>query len=177
MVLPVTPLPTNACAQMLSNLILGVIVLPSAIFFYLQTTDLPERSALFPQYILLGLAIVGVLLIFQALLEGRKKAAKEELETRREARVQFNDIMIFQVMVPGGLLLVAYGLLLSVGFYPASAFLVFTIYSYHAFRIDAANLNRALWVRAVIFAFVITLFMYLIFTLLLGLPAPSGALF
>ncbi|MDQ7732474.1 tripartite tricarboxylate transporter TctB family protein [Halomonas sp. SpR1] len=168
---------TNVCAQMLSNLILGVVVLLSSIFFYLQTTDLPERSALFPQFILWGLVIVGILLIFQALLEGRKKVSQEVSEARREERGQFNDILIFQVAVPGGLLLVAYGLLVSVGFYPASTFLVFTIYSYHAYRIDAANLKSALWMRAIFFALVITLFMYLIFTLLLGLPAPSGALF
>ncbi|MGS2742927.1 tripartite tricarboxylate transporter TctB family protein [Halomonas sp. LS-001] len=162
---------------MLSNLILGVLIFLSSLFFYLQSTDLPERSALFPHYVLWGMAIVGVLLVFQALLEGRKKVAEEELEARHEARTQLNDILIFQVAVPGALLLSAYGLLLSVGFYPASAFLVFTIYSYHAYRIDAANLNRSLWIRAIGFAAAITLFMYLIFTLLLGLPAPSGAIF
>lgn len=162
---------------MISNLILGVVTLLSSIFFYLQTTDLPERSALFPQFVLWGLAIVGALLIFQSLLAGRKSVEKKELEARREARVQLTDTIAFQVLIPGGLLLLTYGLLLSVGFYPASAFLVFTIYSYHGYRIDSANLNRALWGRAAIFAVVITLLMYLIFTLLLGLPAPSGALF
>ncbi|MDQ7727057.1 tripartite tricarboxylate transporter TctB family protein [Halomonas sp. SpR8] len=162
---------------MLSNLILGVVILLSSIFFYLQAIDLPERSALFPHFILWGMAIVGVLLIFQALLEVRKKVSQEGLVSRREARAQLNDILIFQVLVPGGLLLMAYGLLLSVGFYPASAFLVFTIYSYHAYRIDAANLNKSMWFRSIGFAIAVTLFMYLIFTLLLGLPAPSGALF
>ncbi|AVI62701.1 tripartite tricarboxylate transporter TctB family protein [Halomonas sp. GFAJ-1] len=162
---------------MLSNLILGVVIFLSSIFFYLQMTDLPERSALFPQYVLWGMTIVGGLLVVQALLEGRKKVAAEELKARCEMRAQFNDTLIFQVAVPGTLLLMAYGLLLSVGFYPASAFLVFTIYSYHAYRIDAANLDRSLWIRAIGFAAAITLFMYLIFTLLLGLPAPSGAIF
>lgn len=162
---------------MISNLILGVVTLLSSVFFYLQTTDLPERSALFPQFVLWGLAVVGVLLIFQALLAGRKSVGEKEFEARLEARGKLKETLFFQVLIPGGLLLIAYGLLLTVGFYPASALLVFTVYSYHTYRIDAGNLNRALWGRAAMFAAVITLLMYLIFTLLLGLPAPSGALF
>lgn len=162
---------------MLSTLILGVVTLLSALLLLLQTTDLPERSALFPQLVLWGIAATGILMIFQAFLERRKAAIEGTRETQRKERAQLSSILFFQVFIPGSLMLVGYLILLAVGFYPASAFLVFTIYGYHSYRIDSAQLNPQTFIRAVVFALVITVFMYLVFTLLLGLPAPSGNFF
>ncbi|MFN2408781.1 MAG: tripartite tricarboxylate transporter TctB family protein [Halomonas sp.] len=162
---------------MLSTLILGVVTLLSAIFFFLQTTDLPERSALFTQLILWGLGVAGALLVFQAFIERRQATVNGVRETQRKERHQLASILFFQVLIPGSLMLMAYLILLAVGFYPASAFLVFTVYCYHNYRINSTKLKPRTLVRSAMFALIITVFMYLVFTLLLGLPAPSGNFF
>jgi putative tricarboxylic transport membrane protein len=164
---------------MLSNLILGAVLIVSSLVFSLQAMDLPSRSAFFPQMVLGGLGITGALMILSALIK-RKKAlslGKESMEAERQEQARFADTLLFQILVPGAILLVTFFLLTLVGFYPASAFLVVVIYCYHDYRVDPASLKGPVFVKAGGFALVITFLMYSIFTLLLGLPAPSGVLF
>ncbi|MGJ7456329.1 tripartite tricarboxylate transporter TctB family protein [Halomonas sp. MA07-2] len=164
---------------MLSNLVLGAVLIAFSLVFSLQVTDLPSRSAMFPQFVLWGLGITGALMIVEALVKRLRTqpAGEGAAEAEQEARRRFIDTLLFQILVPGGLMLAAFGLLTVVGFYPASAFLVFVIYCYHDYRVDPSSLTRRVFVKAGVFALVITLLMYLIFTLLLGLPAPSGVFF
>ncbi|WP_355660904.1 tripartite tricarboxylate transporter TctB family protein [Halomonas salifodinae] len=164
---------------MLSNLILGAVLILFSLVFSFQAAELPSRSAMFPQFVLWGLGITGALMILQALLQRwrAQPAGEGAVQADREARARFIDTLLFQILVPGGMLLAAFGLLTVVGFYPASAFLVFVVYCYHDYRVDPASLTRRAVIKAGGFALVITLLMYLIFTLLLGLPAPSGVFF
>lgn len=164
---------------MISNIILGVILIIFSVFFGFQVVDLPERSALFPSMILWGIGITGILMVLTTLWKYRKEIVTGggPHEQSPEQRAKFNATMIYQIIIPGLILLATYGLLVLFGFYPGSFFLVFVIYGYHAFRMDPQSLGARLLLKALIFSLIITVSMYLIFSLMLGLPAPSGTLF
>lgn len=161
---------------MRANFILGTVLIVSSVLLYTQVTGLPSRSAMFPKMVLWGIGTTGVLMVITAAIQRKKLAAAEAgaIEELEAERRQMRETLIYQVLIPGIVMLVTLLLLTLVGFYPASAFLVFTVYCYHDYRVDRASLKRQIYLKGAGFALLVTLFMYLIFTLALGLPAPSG---
>ncbi|MBD3897537.1 tripartite tricarboxylate transporter TctB family protein [Halomonas sp. ML-15] len=164
---------------MRSNFILGIFLIIASALLYTQVVDLPVRSAMFPKMVLWGAGITGLLMLIDAAIKAKRLATADDLDIAevKSERIKMRDTLVFQIMVPGGIMLLTFMLLTVVGFYLASAFLVFVIYCYHDYRIDPARLKRKVYLKGCVFAFLVTLFMYLVFTLLLGLPAPSGVLF
>ncbi|EWG99291.1 tripartite tricarboxylate transporter TctB family protein [Halomonas sp. BC04] len=164
---------------MRSNFILGIILIIASVLLYTQVGDLPRRSAMFPKMVLWGIGITGLLMLIDAAIKAKKLAVAgdEAIAQAGEERSKMRDTLLFQILVPGTVMLLTFLILMVVGFYVASAFLVFVIYCYHDYRVDPASLKRKVYVKGGIFAVLVTLFMYLVFTLLLGLPAPSGVFF
>ncbi|WP_416147548.1 tripartite tricarboxylate transporter TctB family protein [Salipaludibacillus sp. HK11] len=154
----------------LSNVIFGVVLIIFSIIAYIQTLDLPDRSALFPQIILYGMAITGVLMIIDALIKRKKQ--KEENESTLT-----KNTFIFHIVIPGAILLTAYGLLSQLGFYITSFLLIMVLFFYQTYRSYEAKLTVRHFLKGLLVATIVTVLMYVVFTVLLSLPTPSGRFF
>lgn len=160
---------TMARPIMLPNLILGAAITLFAGFFLVEAASLPERARMFPKTVLWGMAMTGVLLVVQSLLPRLREAPDDT--------GGLGSALVWQIAIPGGILVLTYVLLTFVGFYFSVPVLLVAVYLYHIRRADPAALGPATIAWSLGFAAVTTLAMYGLFNVLLGLPAPSGALF
>jgi putative tricarboxylic transport membrane protein len=155
---------------MIPNLLLGFAIAAFAGYFLLEAAALPPRARMFPQAILWGIAVVGVLIAAQAVVNRLREDAPDGSGALTSA-------LVWQIAVPGGILALTYVLLTFVGFYLAVPVLIVALYLYHVRRAAPQALGPATIVWSLGFAALATGAMYVVFTLLLRLPAPSGALF
>ncbi|EWG98170.1 tripartite tricarboxylate transporter TctB family protein, partial [Halomonas sp. BC04] len=123
---------------MRSNFILGIILIIASGLLYTQVGDLPRRSAMFPKMVLWGIGITGLLMLIDAAIKTKKLAVAgdEAIANVQEERSKMRDTLVFQILVPGIVMLLTFLILMVFGFYVASAFLVFVIYCYHDYRVD-----------------------------------------
>lgn len=154
----------------LSSVIFGVILIIFSIIAYTQTLDLPEKSALFPQIILYGMAITGVLMVIDAIIKRKKHKAENEPTLTK-------NTFIFQILIPGAILLITYGLLSQFGFYISSFLLITVLFFYQTYRSYHAKLTIKHFLKGLLVATIVTVLMYVVFTVLLSLPTPSGRFF
>jgi putative tricarboxylic transport membrane protein len=152
------------------NLLLGAAIAIFSGYFLLEAAALPARARMFPQAILWGIAIVGVLIAAQAVLN----RLRDEVPNGTAALA---SALVWQIAVPGGLLAGTYVLLTFVGFYLAVPVLLVALHLYHVRRAAPEALGPSTFAWSLGFAALTTGAMYVLFTLLLRLPAPSGALF
>lgn len=150
---------------MRSNLVMGVLIIAFSVYFYSLTTGLPDRSALFPRAILWCMGITGLAIIADALWKAWQQ------------RVIDNDAAIgrafvFQILIPGAFMLAAFLLLRTLGFFAASAFLVFVVFCYHTYLAGEVRLGLPVFTRAVTFSALMTGMSFVVFSVLLGLPTP-----
>ena len=154
---------------MKGNIVFGTIIVLFSIAAYTQTTDLPPQSALFPKVILWAMGITGLLMILDAVVKGRK--GKEESGTSIPRRD-----LIYQILIPGGIMLGAYILLRLFGFFITSFILVAFLFYYQTYKSYGTKLSLRHGAKGLIFSASVTAVMFVIFSLLLGLPTPSGML-
>lgn len=155
---------------MLPNLLLGAAIALFAGYFLVEAAALPSRARMFPGAILWGIALVGVLIVAQAVLNRLREDAPDGSAALASA-------LVWQIAIPGSILVGTYVLLTFVGFYLAVPVLLVALYLYHVHRAAPGTLVPATLVWSLGFAAITTLAMFVLFTLLLRLPAPSGALF
>ncbi len=155
---------------MIPNLLLGAAIAVFAGYFLIEAAALPRRARMFPQAVLYGMLLVGVLIMAQAAVNRLRGVAPE-------GTTALVSSLVWQIAIPGGVLVGTYVLLTLVGFYLAVPVLLVVLYLYHIHRSAPGTLGTATIARSLGFAAAATLGMYVLFTLLLGLPAPSGVLF
>ncbi|WP_100374494.1 tripartite tricarboxylate transporter TctB family protein [Bacillus sp. FJAT-45037] len=153
-----------------SNIVLGIIILIFSAFAWTQTGELPNQSALFPKLIIIGLGITGVLMIVDTIIKRDKSGKRVENDLDRQ-------VIVFQILIPGLILVLAYFSLILFGFYVTSFLLVITVFFYQNYRTNQQKITKRLSLKAIVFAGIVTSFMYVLFTLLLNLPTPQGSLF
>ncbi|TGG93198.1 tripartite tricarboxylate transporter TctB family protein [Natronospirillum operosum] len=150
---------------MRSNIILGAVIVAFSVYFYSLTSGLPERSALFPRAVLWCMGISGLAIMGGALWKGLRHRTSDDDRAIGQA-------LLFQIVIPGALLTIAFLLLRTLGFYMASAFLVFVVFCYHTYRAGEVRLGWPIYARAVTFSVVMTGMSFVVFSVLLGLPTP-----
>jgi putative tricarboxylic transport membrane protein len=155
---------------MIPNLLLGAFITAFAGYFLWEAAALPSRARMFPQAVLWGMATVGLLILVQAV-------ASRLRETEPGGTGALASTLIWQIAIPGGMLVLTYVLLTFFGFYLSVPVLLVSLYLFHIYRAAPGTLTAATVAWSFAFAAIATLAMYGLFTLLLGLPAPSGVLF
>lgn len=81
---------------------------------------------------------------------------------------------IYQILLPGLLMLGAYLVLRLFGFFVASFVLVIVLFFYQTYQSYGTKINIRHFAKGVMVATVITGLMYIVFSVLLGLPTPDG---
>ncbi|WP_333834469.1 tripartite tricarboxylate transporter TctB family protein [Rubrimonas sp.] len=152
-------------ARRVAEVAFGVALVALALFARDVATGFPVRARAFPMALVWCLGAVGVGLSLSALL--RPGPAEANAGWRRA---------ISRLIVPSLTLVVGFATLRGFGFYVAAPLLVAAFHVTHALT-AGEPLTPGLALRAAIFAAVATAAMWTLFSALLGLPAPSGALF
>lgn len=157
----------------------GLLITLFGGYFLIEAAGLPARARMFPVAVLSGILIVGLLLIVDAIRQWRVSVAAGPVEAPKvdASDARLAQALVLQVAVPGVVLVGAFLVLMIAGFYVASPVLLFVLYVFHIARAEPGALTLRRSGIGVVFAIVTTAFMYVVFTLLLGLPAPAGLLF
>ncbi|WP_169819209.1 tripartite tricarboxylate transporter TctB family protein [Anaerobacillus arseniciselenatis] len=147
-----------------------MVLILFSILAYTQTGDMPSQSAMFPRIVLYGIGITGLLMIVDTLIKVKRGKATND------SSLTLNSF-IFQILIPGAFLLITYQLLTIFGFYISAFFLIMVVFFYQTYRANNIKITGKHFLKGLIVAVLITAIMYIIFTLLLGLPVPSGSFF
>ncbi|CAM3874283.1 tripartite tricarboxylate transporter TctB family protein [Alkalicoccus chagannorensis] len=156
---------------MRSSIVIGIISIIFAAAAWTMTTDLPPESALFPRLILGSMGVVGLLMT----IDGARKLRTENIEDEEPGLTK--NIVIFQLVIPGAIMLFAYGLLHLAGFFITAFVVINILYYYQRYRMLEALPSGRDALTGVILSGSVTLVTYLVFSVLLGLPTPSGEWF
>lgn len=157
----------SAVLRRLPDLVFGLLVTVGAVFLLIEAADLPRRSGMFPRAVLWCVLVVGIGLLLLSVLDFLRGAPGDVVS----GRGWFDGIL-----VPAAILMGAGVILYAFGFYIVSPILIFTVYLWHTHAsVGDALSSRSLRTGATL-AVVATGAMYLIFKIVIGLPAPSGAL-
>lgn len=150
------------------EIIFGIIGVAIALWLQTEAAQLPERSALFPSALLWCLVVATAVIAIQAAYLGFKAGiAKDSADSSRES----------DLLVPASLLVAAGVVLMAFGFYITAPLVIFVFHALHAHRSGHAAFSAVILKRGLMLALFSTLGMYLVFDVLIGLPAPSGTLF
>ncbi|WP_041720428.1 tripartite tricarboxylate transporter TctB family protein [Alkaliphilus metalliredigens] len=149
---------------------MGAVWIIFSIVAYTQIGGLPAQSALFPKVIVYGIGITGVLIIIDSLVKVKKGIKTDESTLTK-------SVLVFQILIPGSLLFITYNLLTVFGFYVSGFFLIMAVFFYQTYRANNTKMNLRHFLRGLIFATLNIATMYIIFTVLLGLPVPRGSFF
>ncbi|WP_268760103.1 tripartite tricarboxylate transporter TctB family protein [Alkalispirochaeta americana] len=151
-------------------MILGAACMLFAVLAYTQTGSLPAQAALFPKLVIFGMGVSGFLLIVDTLTRHRRRRLAEVISINLQTA-------IYQILIPGAMMLVTYGLLQLIGFYAAGFLLIQMVFFYQPFRTGGVRPTLSYVAKGVVFAAVTMTVMYIAFTLLLKLPVPRGSFF
>lgn len=146
----------------------GIVGAVISVWLLTETAQLPERSALFPAALLWCLLVVSAVIAIRALYLGYAARDDQTPLAANGAR---------GLLVPSLFLVGAGTLLAAFGFYITAPVVIFAFHGLHAHRTGHAALSADVIKRGLILAILATLTMYLVFDVLIGLPAPSGTLF
>ncbi|PTL38741.1 tripartite tricarboxylate transporter TctB family protein [Alkalicoccus saliphilus] len=149
-----------------SSVILGIVTIIFAGLAWTQTVGLPEQSSLFPRVILGSMGVVGVLMLIDG-IRGGKQSSSEDTGLSR-------SVFVFQIVIPGLIMLFGYFLLTMVGFFVTSFIIIIILYLYQIYRMNEKRPTARDLIRGAILAASVTLAAYLMFSVVLGLPTPSG---
>lgn len=158
---------TSAVLRRLPDLAFGAIVAAGAVVLLIEAADLPRRSGLFPRAVLWCVLVVGLGLLLTSALDILRGAPGDSASGRG-----WRD----GILVPAAILIGAGAILYAFGFYVVSPILILTVYLWHTHATVGDALSARNLRTGVTLAFVATGVMYLIFNIVIGLPAPSGAL-
>lgn len=105
---------------MIANLLLGVIVVLFAGYFLIEAASLPARARMFPEAVLCGIALVGMLISIGAVV-GRLRGQEPD------GNGALASALVWQIAIPGGMLVHTYVLSTFVGFYFAVPVLLLAV--------------------------------------------------
>ncbi|WP_035722873.1 tripartite tricarboxylate transporter TctB family protein [Gracilibacillus boraciitolerans] len=160
----------------MSNYIFGAVLILFSIFAYKETLNIEEHdAALFPTIIVVAIGITGILLIIDEFI--RKKVAhnKGGEDYQNNTTLTFK-MFVTKIAIPGLLMIGAYFLITIVGYYITSFLLIIVIYTYHTYLSDKSKITLKHFGKSLLFSGVAVGVMYVLFTILIGLPTPSGSL-
>ncbi|PSL48535.1 tripartite tricarboxylate transporter TctB family protein [Salsuginibacillus halophilus] len=160
----------------MSNYILGVAILLFAGAAYTQTTDFDTDAALLPNLVLGSMAVIGVLMVIDPLVRKALNKPKMEEKDGEEKQPLTWRIFFLQILIPALILLGTYLLLELFGFYISSLILIIVVFFYHNYLINRRRPDRNTVIKGMIFAVVAVVFMYILFSILIGLPTPDGSI-
>lgn len=146
-----------------TNILLSLFIWIVCIIFYFQTIQFNYPSNVFP-YIVIGcMLICSIIILVQTFMKQEHTNTKST--TEKSYRKPF-IIVIFSVIVISSIQ--------WIGFYVVSfiSIFLFTVFLYH--KGDAMR-NKIL--KSGTFSLLITLFVYMMFGLILGVKTPQGILF
>ncbi|MEX0623447.1 hypothetical protein [Saccharospirillum sp.] len=150
------------------EILFGVIGVAITLWLLTEAAQLPERAALFPTALLWCLLVVTAAIAIQAAYIGFKLEREEGHAYSRKAA---------GLLMPAFLLVAAGLILMAFGFYVTAPLMIFAFHTLHAHRSGHAAFSVAILRRGILLALFATLGMFLVFDVLIGLPAPSGTLF
>lgn len=151
----------------LPDLIFGSTVVVGTVLLLIDAVDLPSRSALFPVSVLWCMLAVGAWTLLASALRALRNHGTVE-----NPAAGWRDA----IGVPTLIIAAAGAILYAFGFYVVSPLLIFAVYLWHTHASVGGALSRRSMATGATLAVVATGAMYLIFDILIGLPAPSGSL-
>ncbi|WP_018922640.1 tripartite tricarboxylate transporter TctB family protein [Salsuginibacillus kocurii] len=160
----------------MSNYVLGVILIVFSGLLFTQTAELDSDAALLPNIVLVGMGILGILMIVDPLIRKALNKPKIEEKDGGEVKPFTMNIFIFQILIPAGILIFTYFMLTWFGFYIASFFLILIIFFYHNYRMEHRFPPSGKMMKGLVFAVTSVAFMYVLFSILIGLPTPDGTI-
>ena len=145
----------------------GIVLLLITAIFYWQTFDLPDRAALFPEFILYVLMFFSVAIIVNGIRKTKKERDGEEVaQTDDEERVTLSKIKMPLLMLS---ILVVYLIVLDiVGFFVTTSLLI-------ALVLYILKVRKPLTYILTIVG--VGLFIYVLFVYFLNVNLPQGILF
>lgn len=146
----------------------GALGAALSVWLLREAAQLPERSALFPTALLWCLLVVSLLIALKAIYTGYITGISQDADDTDAS----NGLWVPAVMLIG-----TGALLAAVGFYFTALVVIFAFHALHGYRSGESLLSASLLRRGLLLAVLATLVMYLVFDVLIGLPAPSGTLF
>jgi len=136
---------------------IGLIFVAFAMVMFTQTVQLPSRVAIFPKTCIYIIALMGILGIVKSFLK----------QTEHSIKVVFNK----EVGVAAVALIIAYYLMTVLGFYSTAAMFIFFMFIY----IDRQWSTISV-LKGGLFSIIMTLGLYFLFSVLIGLMPPEGLL-
>lgn len=149
----------------------GAIALLGVFTLIFDGADLAPRARLFPMAVLWCLAVAAALITVQGLWSFWN--ARGDVSATPAAPGE----SLVRAVAPTALIIGAGVLLVLTGFYLTAPVVILAIHSLHIRLSTGARPSRRMFATGVALALGATLFMYLIFDILIGLPAPAGTLF
>jgi len=151
----------------LTDIVFGIVSTIVVLYLMSQAQDFAARARLFPMAVLWVLLCAAVI---TACVGGWRFF-------RTESGQEAQDSSLLRLVVASAL--VAFGgvLLTWVGFYVTSVIMILAVFILHATLAEGQAPKAKVWLVGGTYAVAATGVMYLIFTVAIGLPAPSGTLF
>jgi hypothetical protein len=146
---------------------LGIFSILFGLIFLTQTSKLPEKVKLYPQFCIVAIIGLGALIAIKAVIDIKK------------GQKYFHGMSIsrflVEAVIPGGVLLIACLLLDILGFYICSFLILMTVCYLQDFLITK-TLNQGFRSFFIVLSFSLmsVLFLYVCFKLLLQMPTTRG---
>lgn len=151
----------------LADIGFGAIASSGIAVLMLDAADLGERAKLFPTAVLWCLLIASLLMIAQGVLALRRHAQSDAPATAG----------LGQAIAPSLLVIAGGAMLVYFGFYLTAPLMIFAVHALHTRLSTGAPPTGRMLATGAALALVATAVMYLIFDVLVGLPAPAGTIF
>lgn len=142
-----------------SDLIIGLFSLGLAALAYFNTRHLSKLGGVFVDYVLVGMAVLGVIIIVKGFI-------KPERIRFFESAIERNNVLI------GVAILLLYLIFLPLAGFLASSYLFY--FCFNLYLADERFSTRNILTSALLTAVVVTVF-YFIFKHFLEVPLPEGA--
>lgn len=149
------------------DVLAGSVLFLITLIFYLKTVALPDRAALFPEFILLLLFLFSVAIIINGVIKTKKEKRGEQVnQADEEEKLTFSIIkrpLLFVVILAAYFVVMGY-----LGFFVTTALLV-------ALILYLLNCRKVVTYALTIVG--TSLFIYFLFVSLLNVNLPQGILF
>lgn len=154
--------------EAMSDVAFGAVAAGVVALLMFDSADLGERAKLFPVAVLWCLLIAALAVLTTGLLNLRH----DKVQIERSF-----DGGWMKIIAPPLLVIAGGAMLVWFGFYVMSPVFIFAMHALHMRLSTGAVPNRRMLLSGLTLAIVATGVMYLIFDILIGLPAPSGTFF
>ncbi|MFN7026785.1 MAG: tripartite tricarboxylate transporter TctB family protein [Pseudorhizobium sp.] len=144
----------------------GAAIVVTALMY--DANDLGDRARLFPMAVLWCLLIAALWMLVQGAASFWRSAAPVDVS---------NNHGLVRALAPSLVIVAAGVLLVTFGFYLTAPLVIFVVHALHTYLSTGARPKRRMLATGAALALIATAVIYLIFDILIGLPAPEGAIF